>query len=377
MADDKLAAIVIENGTGMTKAGFAGYDAPRAVFPSVIGYSRQAVIGVGSGVESKNSYVGDEAQSKRGILALNYPIEGGIITNWDDMEKIWQFAISNELRTSPEQHAVLLTESPLNPADKREKMASVMFETFNVPAFYVQMPAVLSLYYGKPTGLVIDSGHGASYVVPIYQGSALRHAIMPLDISGRDITECLVRNFNERGFNIASPAEYEIVREIKEKRCYVALDYEQEIRDVDTSTALETSFELPDGRILDRGTERLRAPETLFQPSVCGLEGSGIHETAYSSIARCDPDMHRSLYSHVSLCGGNTMFPGLAERLKKELKSLAPAKFEVRVVAHADRKYAAWIGGSILGSLSTFDNISISRQEYDEFGPAIVHRKCL
>ncbi|KAK7006204.1 actin-domain-containing protein [Favolaschia claudopus] len=414
MAEDELAAIVctgfvlavallvsmnlffvkvIENGTGMTKAGFAGMVIHIDLCPQnfqnlpphkamthlglsfLVGHSLQAVIGEGSGLESQSSYVGQRSSPIQAwSLALNYPIEGGIITNWDDMEKIWQFAIYNELHTSPEQHAVLLTESPLNPAAKREKMASIMFETFNVPAFYVQMPAVLSLYYGKPTGLVIDSGHGASYAVPIYQD--LRCGTLSclwISLGGISPNASSEISMSE-DLTIASPAEYEIVREIKEKRCYVALNYEQEIRNVDTSTALETSFELPDGRILDRGAERFRAPETLFQPSVCHFEGSGIHEIAYSSIARCDPDMHRSLYSHVSLSGGNTMFPGFAERLKKELKSLAPANFEVRVVAHADRRYAAWIGGSILGSLSTFDNLSISRQEYDEFGPAIVHR---
>ncbi len=174
------------------------------------------------------------------VTPCRYPIEHGVVTNWDDMEKIWHHTFYNELRVAPEEHPVLLTEAPLNPKANRERLTQTMFETFNVPAMHVQIQAVLSLYAsGRTTGCVLDSGDGVTHTVPIYEGYALPQAIHRVNIAGRDLTDHLVRLLTERGYSMTTSAEREITRGVKEQLCYVAQDFDAELKVAAESAELE------------------------------------------------------------------------------------------------------------------------------------------
>lgn len=368
--------IIIDNGSGYTKAGFAGEEGPSAVFKAVVGRPKleKAMLGT----DEQEVFVGTAACEKKGILSLKYPIDEGIVTNWDDMELIWNHCFTNELRCKPSEHNVLLTEAPLNPKNNREKMCEIMFDTFNVKGLYIGIQAVLSLYSaGKFSGIVVDSGDGVTHTVPIYEGYSITHAIGRINLAGRHLTEYFIKLLTEINQDLTSSSEIEIAKDMKEKVCYVALNYAEELSTFE-KTNKNMVYEMPDGKSVTVGNQRFRAPELMFKPSLMGKEYGGVHELTFKSIQKSDVDIRKELYSNIIISGGSTLYPGFPERLTQEMKLLAPVAIsgKVKVIASAERKYAVWIGGSVLTSIPTFSSSWITKEEYDEYGADIVNKKC-
>jgi len=370
--------VVIDNGSGMVKAGFAGEEQPRCVFPAIVGRPKNA--SAMQGVTQKDCYIGEEANQKRGILNLNYPIAAGIVESWDDMEKVWNHTLYNELRVTPsELTGVLLTEAPRNPKANREKMVTIMFETFEVQNTYVAIQAVMSLYAaGRTTGLVVDSGDGVSHTVPVFEGFSVPHAVERMEIAGRVLTGYLQKLLLESiAESFTSSAELEIVKGIKEELCYVAAKYDDEKAQATASSESDKPYTLPDKRVINvPGTVRITCPELLFKPELNGLSCKSLHALTWQSVQASDIDVRKELCKNLILSGGTTMYQGLPDRLKDEIVGLAPAGAEIKVIASADRKFAVWKGASTFSSLSSFASSWITAEDYKEHGAAIVHRKC-
>jgi len=368
-------ALVLDNGSYKIKAGFAKEEAPHSVFDTVVGETKQAK--QQEVLDRPAPYFGEEAKAKKGVLDLTCPFKNSIITDFDVMEEIWRYTFGVKLQVKPEEHPVLLTEAPLNPKANREKTTQVMFETFHTPAMYLALAPVLALYAsGRKNGLILESGYGVSHAVPIYDGFAIPKNILRLDLAGEYLTNYLKTCLVERDDSIAA-VDREIIRDIKEKLCYVALDFEQEMSTATSGSGLEKSYELPDGRVITVGRERLRCPEALFQPPPTETGFTGIHQLTYNSIMKCDEGIQKELFANIVLAGGSTLFSGISERMNKEITALASPTMKTKIIDPPHRDYTAWIGGSILASLDTFQPMWITKQEYDEAGPVIVERKCV
>ncbi|OUC49997.1 actin [Trichinella nativa] len=322
----------------------------------------------------KSSSSSSKAVEYRGLLNIRYPMEHGIVQNWNDMELIWQHLYSkDQLQTFPEEHPVLLTEPPMNPSKNRERTAEYFFETFNVPALYISMQAVLSLYStGRTTGVVLDCGDGVTHAVPIFEGFALPHSIVRTNIAGRDVTRLLRLLLRKEGVEFYRSSEFEIVRTIKERICQVSTDSQRD----DTGSSDKVQYMLPDGSTVVLGPCRFRAPEVLFRPDFIGEECEGAHECLAYCIQKSDIELRRQLYQNIILSGGSTLFPGFGDRLLNEVKRLAPKDIKIRITAPQERLFSTWIGGSILASLDTFRKMWISKKEYEDEGARVVHRKC-
>lgn len=363
-------SVILDCGSGMTKAGIGGETMPRSVFPTLVG-TPKATVGMPA-MGAKREYIGDEAISKKGILKLTYPIENGNVKDWDSVKTIWSHLFSNEIRQDPKESAVFITDPDRDPKINKEKFAEIFFEEFKVPAIYMTNPGILSLYAsGIMTGVAVDCGDCLTLCVPGDQGMADSKAMSKKFFGGRVLTHYLVQLLNERDNIFQTGGEQYNVKSIKEKACFVALDSGNVPKE-----GLDYVYTLPDGSQVTLSNERYMACEALFKPELAvGKVEEGLHTFIMNSIKKSDESLQGSLLSNVVLAGGTTQFPGLRERLEKELTALAPEGTQVAVKAPETRKYSAWLGGSLMSSLSTFNCMWLSLGEYKESGPAVLASK--
>jgi len=426
--------VVIDNGSGVIKAGFAGEQVPKCRFRSYIGRPKHER--VMAGALEGDKFIGPRAEEYRGLLSLNYPIENGIVNDWNDMELIWKYLYTKEqLNAKSGDHPVLLTEAPNNPIQNREKAAEIMFEHLSVPALFVSIQAVLSLYAsGRTTGCVLDCGDGVTHAVPVYEGFALNNSIRRVDIAGREVTRYLQLLLRREGHRFTTTAEFETVRTIKEKAGFVVPDMrvalnqaakahmaqaseksksstaanakaaasasssKDKLKDKiapasgsgDSASGSKSSssainlydprepreYVLPDGKHINISTCRFKAPEVLFRPDLIGSEEDGIHQTLVTAIQKSDLDLRSQLYSNIVLSGGTTLFEGFGDRLMREIKDQVQGQdIKVRISAPAERMYSTWYGGSVLASLDTFRRMWITKQEYENEGAKRMYLK--
>jgi len=382
--------VVCDNGTGFVKCGFGGSNFPAHIFPALVGRPILRSTTKSGDVEIKDLMVGDDASKLRSQLEVNYPIENGIVRNWEDMEHLWDYTFGPEkLNIDPRNSKVLLTEPPMNPMKNRQKIMERMFEKYEFHGCYMAVQAVLTLYaQGLLTGMVVDIGDGVCHICPVYEGFSLPHLTRRLDVAGRDITRYLIKLLLLRGYVFNQSADFETVRMMKEKLCYVAYDTEQEQKLSQETTSLVESYKLPDGRVIKVAGERFEAPEALFQPHLINIESVGVAELLFNTIQAADIDIRSEFYKHIVLSGGTTMFPGLPSRMEREIKQLyltkvlkgdhtkfSNMKFKIRIEDPPRRKHMVFLGGAVLADImKDKENFWMTRAEYEECGLKVLEK---
>ncbi|XP_071911746.1 actin-related protein 4-like [Coffea arabica] len=430
---DEVSAVVVDLGSHTCKAGYAGEDAPKAVFPSVVGSIDQMEVdepdnpdkNSGSVPDSKSKakrklYVGSQALGfRRDHMEVLSPIKDGIVADWEIVESIWDHAFKECLLIDPKEHPMLLAEPCANSQQQREKSAEIMFEKYQVPALFLAKNAVLTSFAsGRATSLVVDSGGGSTTVAPVHDGYVLQKAVATSPIGGEFLTDCLMKSLESKGITIKPryafkrkdirPGEFQtvdldfpnttesyklycqrvIASDIKECVCRAP---DTPYDDSSYSNIPMTSYELPDGQTIEIGADRFKAPDILFNPSLAqtipGMENfaetvssvRGLPQMVLESINKCDVDIRRELFSSILLAGGTASMQQLKERLEKDLLEESPQAARVKVLASGnatERRFSVWIGGSILASLGSFQQMWFSKSEFEEHGASYVQRKC-
>ncbi|KAL7719712.1 actin [Entamoeba marina] len=364
--------IIFDFGSRNSRVGFSNDENPCSIFPSVVGNPRHPFHLIFS-VPVRDLYIGDDAISRRGVLKLKYPINHGIVNNWDDMEYLINHAYYNELHCLPEEQPIVLTEPPLNSKNSREKLTEILFETFEIPSMYLNTTSFFSLYAtNKSTGVVVDIGETVSYISLLYNGYLLQNESTSNRICGWELTMYLKRILDSRGLYISSTnCSLDDFYYVKETMCYVAQN-ESDLKKYPANN----SYEQLDGTLINFGHELVECAEPLFQPTLLGMDICGIHQTTFNSIMACDKSIRNELFNNIVICGGSTMFPGFETRFEKEINNYPLNQNQVHVEAPINRNNLSWKGASKFSTTSIFEEKSLTKNEYEEYGEEYIHSKC-
>lgn len=424
---DEVNALVFDVGSFSTRAGYAGEDSPKADIPTVVGVIENKEV-EGMDVDgappsaikdsSEKKYIHDTSSLlyPREHMEISHPLKDGMIEDWDMFESTLNHIYKRHVQSDSSLHPVLMSEPPWNVRIKREKLTELLFEKYNIPAFFLSKNAVLTAFANsRATGLVIDSGATHTTAVPIHEGYCLQHAIMKSPLGGDFITKQAKGYLANQKIDVLPPTfiasretvkegqppifkkkelpkgvtqswqDYMINAQIKDFQASVLqvsdVPYEEEVVEQMPSAP----YEFATGFNTEFGGERIQVAEGLFDPTVIkapGLEPSTMLSMAHiatSSVQMCDVDIRSALLSNVIVTGGNSLLLGFTDRLQRDLSLKTPQNTKLKVIAPSgavERRFSSWIGGSILASLGTFQQMWLSKQEYEEMGRGCVEKKC-
>lgn len=406
--------MVVDIGTCTTRVGFAGEDIPKCVFDTACGVIDEKGDSSSSNRSSQKVLIGRDKNRPREYMNIVSPVVDGLVENWDCIEQIYEYSFRKHLHVDTHEHPLMIVETNFNTLAKREKLLELVFETFEFPAVYLAKSAVLSCFaIGRTTALVLDCGHGATTTVPVHEGYALNKGLRRTRMAGA-VLDAVTQKIIFSKLDV--PTRYNLQREavndkVVNKRLVIpniTPSYDQFMKrmvirdfketlsrvaesDMNVGNVPLEKYELPDGNVLDIGAPRFHISECLFQRAegkqISGLEGSdfpgmtfkGLQHMVAESVGACDVDVRKEMYNNIILTGGTSLIPGFGARLTNELNADLPAVLKTKVVAPSngiERTFGAWVGGAILGSLGTFHQMWLSRQEYAEQGASILAQKC-
>eukprot|EP01017_Pseudomicrothorax_dubius_P044013 TRINITY_DN7404_c0_g1_i1.p1 TRINITY_DN7404_c0_g1~~TRINITY_DN7404_c0_g1_i1.p1 ORF type:complete len:427 (+),score=124.68 TRINITY_DN7404_c0_g1_i1:129-1409(+) len=414
---DTSKIVVIDNGTGYTKMGYAGNQEPSYIIPTVIADSveKSSVQVSRLHYEQLDFHIGEAGFRNSKTHQLTYLMQSAQVQNWELMEKFWHRCIFDSLRCEPDQHIFVLTEPPMNPPESREQIAEIFFETFGAKGLYIGVQAVLSLYSNWTTappdsiqkkvglsGTVVDSGDGVTHIIPIADGYVIGSCVKHIPIAGRDITKFIMQSLKDRGEPVPPEDYIKIAKEIKEKYGYLCKgDLVKEISKWDERStgpngepALSKKFKkltstnsvTGEKYTVDVGYEAFLGPEIFFKPEFADARWRKSLPTMIDeSIINSPIDVRRKLYENVVLSGGSTLFKHFTERLKLELQGIVdtrlqkyetlsgtkPKPIDVNISENPFKYFSVWHGGSMIASQPGFSKMYHSREKYLEEGPSI------
>ncbi|KAK7098169.1 actin-like protein 6A [Littorina saxatilis] len=417
---DEVGALVFDMGSYSFRAGYAGEDTPKAEIPTHVGVvddieMKMETDGGDTPAPPDKKYLIDTVYMKhaRKDMELVSFLKEGMVENWDIFEKVMDYVYSRSIKSESCLHPLLMSEPAWNTKNKREKMTEIMFEKYNIPAFFLCKNSVLSAFAnGRSTALILDSGATHTSAVPVYDGYVLTQGIVKSPLAGEFIIQECRKMMEELGVEVVPPylisskeavpdkqppkwKKKENVDVTKSFANYMEKDVLQDFAAsilqvcdspydpsvVDTMPSVH--YEFPNGYNQDFSSDRFKVCEGLFDPSIVkeaqGNSMLGVGHVVTTSVGMCDIDIRPSLYGGVIVVGGNSLINGFTDRLNRDLGNKTPPSMRLKVIAaasSAERRFSSWIGGSILASLGSFQQMWVSKQEYEEGGKGCVERKC-